>query len=213
MVEGKARAAGRAGIARGRSAARIALGAAALALLVFAGACSKQKPVGTVDGAGTGLTEGTLDGSAAAGGGSGSYGAGAGGGSGGSGSSMDEFRRGTLGASGQQGPLQDVHFGYDSHELGDSARELLRINGEWLQSNSSSKIEIEGHTDSRGTGEYNLALGAKRATAVRDYLSSLGVPSDRMTTISYGKELPLCQEESESCWAQNRRAHFVILGK
>jgi len=180
-----------------------------VALLLAAAGCSKQKPVDTTEGAGTGLTEGTLDGSAAAGGGGGSGGSG----HGGSGSSMDEFRRGTLGASGQAGPLQDVHFGYDSYELGDSARELLRINGDWLQSNASAKVEIEGHTDSRGTVEYNLALGAKRATAVRDYLASLGVPSERITTISYGKELPLCQDESESCWAQNRRAHFVILGK
>lgn len=208
MVEGMARATGRVDVARVRK--RLALGAALLSLFVVAGGCSKQKPVDTTEGAGTGLTEGTLDGSATTGAG-GSYGSGSG--SGGSGSSMDEFRRGTLGASGQQGPLQDVHFGYDSYELGDSARELLRINGDWLQSNPSAKIEIEGHTDSRGTVEYNLALGAKRATAVRDYLASLGVSGDRITTISYGKELPICQEESESCWAQNRRAHFVILGK
>ncbi|MFM7734932.1 MAG: peptidoglycan-associated lipoprotein Pal [Alphaproteobacteria bacterium] len=212
MVEGMARDAGRVGSARGRFRGRVALGAAALAIVVAAGGCSKQKPVDTTEGAG--LTEGTLDGSAAAGG-NGSYGSGGGrdGSGSGSGSSMDEFRRGTLGTSGQQGPLQDVHFGYDSHELGDSARELLRINGDWLQSNPAAKVEVEGHTDSRGTVEYNLALGAKRATAVRDYLVSLGVSSDRLTTISYGKELPICQEESESCWAQDRRAHFVILGK
>lgn len=208
MVEGMTRVAGRQGAAPRCGGTRFVAMFAILAVVVSTGSgCSKQKPVDTTEGAGTGLTEGTLDGSAAAGGGP------AGSGGGGSGSSMDEFRRGTLGASGQQGPLQDVHFGYDSHELGDSARELLRINGDWLQSNPSSKVEIEGHTDSRGTVEYNLALGAKRATAVRDYLSSLGVSSDRITTISYGKELPLCQDESESCWAQNRRAHFVILGK
>jgi len=207
MVERMTRDAGRRMMSRGRLRGRFAGLVTALALVVAAAGCSKQKPVDTVDGAGAGLTEGTLDGSAAAGGGAG------GAGHGGAGSSMDEFRRGTLGASGQQGPLQDVHFGYDSYELGDSARELLRINGDWLQSNPSAKVEIEGHTDSRGTVEYNLALGAKRATAVRDYLVSLGIPAERVTTISYGKELPLCQEESESCWAQNRRAHFVILGK
>lgn len=165
--------------------------------------CGKKKVGGTVDQAGeSGLTEGSLDGSGGAGG-SGS----------GSGSSMDQFRRGTLGAGGDDGPLKDVHFGYDSYDLGDSARELLRMNGDWMRDNASTRIEIEGHTDSRGTGEYNLALGAKRATAVRDYLSSLGIPSDRMSTISYGKELPLCQEEDEACWAQNRRAHFVILNR
>lgn len=213
MVEGMTRFAGRVDHAARRVRRRVGFGILAFVCVATLGACSKQKPADTTEGAATGLTEGTLDGSAAPGG-NGSYGAGAPGtGGAGSGSSMDEFRRGTLGSSGQPGPLQDVHFGYDSFELGDSARELLRINGDWLRSNGGAKIEIEGHTDSRGTVEYNLALGAKRATAVRDYLVSLGVPAERITTISYGKELPLCQDESESCWAQNRRAHFVILSK
>jgi peptidoglycan-associated lipoprotein len=128
-----------------------------------------------------------------------------------SGSSLDQFKRGTLGSSAQQGPLQDVHFGYDSFELSDNARELLRMNADWLRDHPEARVEVEGHTDSRGTVEYNLALGAKRATAARDYLVSLGVSASRITTISYGKELPLCQEESESCWAENRRAHFVVL--
>ncbi|HZR79627.1 MAG TPA: peptidoglycan-associated lipoprotein Pal [Candidatus Binatia bacterium] len=126
------------------------------------------------------------------------------------GGSLDQFKRGTLGSD-QQGPLQDVHFAYDSFELTDNARELLRTNADWLRDNPNAKVEVEGHTDSRGTVEYNLALGAKRATAVRDYLVSLGVSASRVTTISYGKELPLCHEETESCWAENRRAHFVVL--
>lgn len=177
----------------------------ALACAVAPG-CSKKKPAPMVDqSGGTGLTEGSLEGDAGGAGGRGS------GGSQGSGSSMDQFRAGTLGAAADQGPLKDVHFGYDSYELGDSARELLRINGDWLRDNPASRIEIEGHTDSRGTGEYNLALGAKRATAVRDYLASLGVAADRISTISYGKELPICKDEDDACWAQNRRAHFVIL--
>ena len=128
------------------------------------------------------------------------------------GSSLDQFRRGTLGR-GEQGPLADVFFAYDSFELSDNAREILRTNADWLGENRQSKVEIEGHTDSRGTVEYNLALGAKRANAVRDYLTSLGVSADRITTISYGKELPVCQEETESCWAENRRAHFVVLNQ
>lgn len=128
------------------------------------------------------------------------------------GGSLDQHRRGTLG-SGEQGPLSDVYFAYDSIELSDNAREILRANADWLGDNPRAKVEIEGHCDSRGTIEYNLALGAKRANAVRDYLTSLGVSSDRLTTISYGKELQVCQEETESCWADNRRAHFVVLSQ
>lgn len=126
--------------------------------------------------------------------------------------SLDEYRRGSLGR-GEQGPLADVYFGYDSFELSDNAREILRANADWLEENREARVEIEGHCDSRGTIEYNLALGAKRANAVRDYLASLGVSPERMTTISYGKELPVCHEETESCWAENRRAHFVVLNR
>src|SRR5690606_22113504 len=107
------------------------------------------------------------------------------------GSSLDQFRRGTLGR-GEQGPLSDVYFSYDSYELSDNAREILRANADWLLENRQARVEIEGHCDSRGTVEYNLALGAKRANAARDYLTALGVSPDRITTISYGKELPVC---------------------
>jgi peptidoglycan-associated lipoprotein len=128
------------------------------------------------------------------------------------GGSLDQYRKGTLGR-GEQGPLSDVFFAFDSIELSDNAREILKTNADWLRENQRAKVEIEGHTDSRGTIEYNLALGAKRANAARDYLVSLGVSSDRLTTISYGKELQVCQEETESCWADNRRAHFVVLNQ
>jgi peptidoglycan-associated lipoprotein len=128
------------------------------------------------------------------------------------GGSLDQYRRGTLGR-GEQGPLADVYFAYDSIELSDNAREILRANADWLAENPRARVEVEGHCDSRGTVEYNLALGAKRANAVRDYLVSLGVSSDRITTISYGKELQVCHEETESCWAENRRAHFVVLNQ
>ena len=79
------------------------------------------------------------------------------------------------------------------------------------QAFANAKVEIEGHCDNRGTVEYNLALGAKRAKSVKDYLVSLGIPADRLSTISYGEELPLCREDTEECWARNRRAHSVVL--
>ena len=77
----------------------------------------------------------------------------------------------------------------------------------------STKVTVEGHCDSRGTAEYNLALGERRANAVKSYLASLGVTADRVTVVSKGKEQPFCNEENESCWAQNRRGHFIITAK
>jgi peptidoglycan-associated lipoprotein len=162
---------------------------AALAVFVLLPGCSKKKPATGYETGQAGVGEGSLGGS-----------------------SLDRFRHGTLGA-GEEGPLRDVRFDYDSFELGNDARDTLRGNADWLRENTGSKIEIEGHCDDRGTVEYNLALGAKRAKSIRDYLASLGVPSDRLTTISYGEELPLCHEETESCWAQNRRGHFVVLNQ
>jgi len=88
---------------------------------------------------------------------------------------------------------------------------LQRANADWLRSNPSARVEIEGHCDERGTNEYNLALGAKRAQAAREFLSSLGISPDRLSTISYGEEIPVCREHDEQCWKQNRRARFVIL--
>jgi peptidoglycan-associated lipoprotein len=93
------------------------------------------------------------------------------------------------------------------------AREILRTNADWMRSSAQSKVEVEGHCDERGTAEYNLALGAKRAKSARDYLVSLGVSPDRLSTISYGEELPLCREATESCWQENRRVHFLVLNR
>jgi peptidoglycan-associated lipoprotein len=87
----------------------------------------------------------------------------------------------------------------------------LRANADWLKKNSNARVEIEGHCDDRGTSEYNLALGAKRAQAAREYLVTLGVAAARLSTISYGEEIPVCKEATESCWQQNRRARFVIV--
>jgi peptidoglycan-associated lipoprotein len=130
----------------------------------------------------------------------------------GAGDSLDKYRAGTLGG-GEEGPLKDIHFQFDSYELDESARNGLRENGNWLKDHARAKAEVEGHCDERGTVEYNLALGAKRARAAKDYLVTLGVPGDRLTTISYGEELPICHEHTEECWAKNRRAHFVVVSE
>jgi peptidoglycan-associated lipoprotein len=113
----------------------------------------------------------------------------------------------------RRGFSPDVYFDYDESTLSDDTREKLSRNADLLKSNAQFSVTIEGHADSRGTSEYNLALGERRANAVRDYLSSLGVAATRMRTISYGKERPVCTEEVESCWSQNRRAHMVITGR
>jgi len=112
---------------------------------------------------------------------------------------------------GEGGPLHDVSFAFDSYDLSSESRYTVQTNADWLRSNPQIKVEIEGHCDERGTVEYNLALGAKRAKAVRDYLVSLGIPAAQLSTISYGEELPLCRESSEGCWQQNRRVHFLAL--
>jgi peptidoglycan-associated lipoprotein len=106
--------------------------------------------------------------------------------------------------------LTDVFFAYDSIELSDQARGGLQKNVEFMKRRGTAQITIEGHADSRGTNEYNLALGERRAGAVRDYLVSLGLAADRISIVSKGEEQPFCQEESESCWQQNRRGHFVV---
>jgi len=128
-----------------------------------------------------------------------------------SGGSLALAKSGQLGA-GDTGPLHDIHFDYDSFELDETARQTLQENAQWLKDHPSVRVEVEGHCDDRGTVEYNLALGAKRAAAAKNYLVALGISRDRITTISYGEELPLCQEETEECWSRNRRDHFVPAG-
>lgn len=122
----------------------------------------------------------------------------------------DERIRGDRDTSGG-GSLQDIYLDYDAFDLSQEARDTLQRNANWITKNSEAKIEVEGHCDERGTVEYNLALGAKRAKVVRDYLVTLGVPTGQISTISYGEELPTCRDASESCWKQNRRAHFQLL--
>jgi peptidoglycan-associated lipoprotein len=110
-------------------------------------------------------------------------------------------------------PLSDVYFDLDKSDLREDGRAPLQRDAEWLKRWTSTIISLEGHCDSRGSAEYNLALGSRRANAVKEYLISLGVPAARMTVISKGKEQPVCTEENETCWQQNRRAHFVVTGK
>jgi len=113
----------------------------------------------------------------------------------------------------RRGFSADIYFNYDEASLSDDARDKLARNADLLRGQPQFTLTIEGHCDERGTNEYNLALGERRANAARDYLSSLGVAGDRMRTISYGEERPACTESDESCWSQNRRAHMVITGR
>jgi peptidoglycan-associated lipoprotein len=110
-------------------------------------------------------------------------------------------------------PLTDAFFLYDSTDLDDTARAALQKDLEWLKRWPTTKVMVEGHADSRGTNEYNLALAERRADAVRDYIAGLGLPTDRVTIVSKGEEQPFCREETESCWQQNRRGHFIITAK
>ncbi len=110
----------------------------------------------------------------------------------------------------QRGPLGDVFFEFDSAQLSTDAQEQLKQNGSWLEGNSAKGALIEGHCDARGTSEYNLALGERRANVAKDYLVRLGVPSSRLQTVSYGEECPFTTDQNEEAWAKNRRAHFVV---
>lgn len=106
--------------------------------------------------------------------------------------------------------FKDVHFDFDKYDIREDMRATLDSIAVWLKKNRDVNILIEGHCDERGTNEYNLALGDKRAKATKDYLFSLGVASNRINTISYGEEKPLCTEQNEDCWQRNRRAQFVV---
>jgi peptidoglycan-associated lipoprotein len=128
-------------------------------------------------------------------------------------SEEEAFRTKTLEQLNSEKPLGDAFFALDASDLSEESRGTLGKDVEWLKKWTSTKVMVEGHADSRGTNEYNLALGERRADAVRDYLVSLGVSTDRITIVSKGEEQPFCSEESESCWQQNRRGHFVITAK
>jgi peptidoglycan-associated lipoprotein len=113
----------------------------------------------------------------------------------------------------RMGLLAEIHFDYDSADIREGDRQVLSRNADALKRFDFLRVTLEGHADERGTVEYNLALGERRAKAAYDYLVSLGVPAERLKTVSYGKEVPLCQQSSVDCWARNRRVHFAVTGK
>jgi peptidoglycan-associated lipoprotein len=113
----------------------------------------------------------------------------------------------------RMGLLAEIHFDFDRSDIRDVDRPVLSKNAEVLKRFDFLVVTIEGHCDERGTVEYNLALGERRARAAYDYLASLGVPAARLKTVSYGKEVPLCQESNEECWYRNRRDKFTVSGK
>ncbi len=113
----------------------------------------------------------------------------------------------------KSGLLKEVFFDFDKSDIREADRAVLSQNADALKRFDFLRITVEGHCDERGTVEYNLALGERRAKAAYDYLVSLGVPADRLKTVSYGKEVPVCTQSSEDCWQRNRRAHFTVTGK
>ena len=112
-----------------------------------------------------------------------------------------------------QANIKTVTFDYDRYELSEQARQTLQANAALIKARKDWAVLVEGHCDDRGTVEYNLALGQKRAKAVRDYYVRLGVPENSVGTISYGEEKPLCTEATEACWLSNRRAETLVKGK
>lgn len=106
--------------------------------------------------------------------------------------------------------LRDINFDFDRYDIRPADANILDANAAWLKTNPGHLVLIEGHCDERGTNEYNLALGERRAKAAMNYLVSQGVQASRITIISYGEERPLCAEHNEACWAKNRRAHFLV---
>jgi peptidoglycan-associated lipoprotein len=124
------------------------------------------------------------------------------------------FARESLDQLNGQHPLSDAFFDYDSSTLRDDARTALKTDAAWLEKWRTTAIRVDGHCDERGTAEYNLALGQRRAQAVQAYLVSLGVDSKRILVNSLGKESPFCTSaDNDSCWSQNRRGHFSITAK
>jgi peptidoglycan-associated lipoprotein len=112
----------------------------------------------------------------------------------------------------QRGYIQDAFFGYDEAALSTEAQSALTASATWLKNNPKYNLLVEGHCDERGTEQYNLALGDRRANTVKDYLSALGVDASRMRTVSYGEERPFDPGHDESSWSKNRRAHLVLVG-
>ena len=106
-------------------------------------------------------------------------------------------------------PFGDIYFSFDKYDISEEAASTLESVADWMNKHKDASVLIEGHCDTRGTNEYNLALGERRARAVKDYLSFSGIGKDRLTTLSYGEEKQVCSEQDESCYSKNRRAHIV----
>jgi peptidoglycan-associated lipoprotein len=125
----------------------------------------------------------------------------------------DRVSAATLDEINRNSPLKPIFFDYDRSDISTESQRILDANAEVLKRNSTWVITIEGHCDERGTAEYNLALGERRATSARTYLVSLGIPGDRIRTVSYGKEFPFDPAHTDEAWAKNRRGHFVVTQK
>jgi peptidoglycan-associated lipoprotein len=125
----------------------------------------------------------------------------------------DRLKQMSLEELDRQGLLPEIRFDYDKADVREGDRAILERNAATLKKFDFLKVKVEGHCDERGTVEYNLALGERRAKAAYDYLVSLGVPASRLQLVSFGKEMPVCQESSEDCWQKNRRARFTVTGK
>lgn len=166
--------------------------------LLMTTACSSKKAVKSTDtGAGSGLTQPGGKGPVGGGGKTTDGGSGIGG----SGTAMDSATSRFVN--------EDVHFAYDSSALDAEAQAVLKSKAEFMRTNSGN-VTIEGHCDERGTSEYNMALGERRAQSAKKFLTNLGIAGSRLNTVSYGKERPLVMGNDESAWAKNRRAHFEL---
>jgi peptidoglycan-associated lipoprotein len=106
--------------------------------------------------------------------------------------------------------LADIHFDFDRYELRETDRRILDTHASWLKDHADMLLLVEGHCDERGTAEYNISLGERRAKVTANYLTSRGVSSDRITIISYGEQRPVCRDSADACWGRNRRAHFLV---
>jgi peptidoglycan-associated lipoprotein len=123
------------------------------------------------------------------------------------------FARKSLDELNAERPLSDAFFDLDKADIRDDAKPVLQKDADWMKRWPSTVVTVEGHCDSRASAEYNLALGSRRAMAVKDYMASLGVQGNRVTVVSKGKEQPVCSDENEDCWQRNRRGHFLITAK
>ena len=123
------------------------------------------------------------------------------------------FARMSLEELNSTSPLDSVFFELDQSQLLPAGQAALRRNVEWMQRWAGTRVTVQGHCDDRGTNEYNLALGERRAAAVKEYMVSLGIPGNRVATVSRGEESPVCSDQHEGCWSRNRRGAFAVTAK